>query len=312
MPDVAVVITNYNTREHLRACLTSVFADHPSAVVVADNGSTDGSVEMVARDFPAAVLSVDPSNPGFGAAANRGIALTSTPHVLLLNSDTTIHRGALLALADYLARHPRAAIVGPRLANPDGSLQPSCRSFPTPLVTVIENSPARTLLRRLPMLREWYPETSSHKLARRVPWVNGAALAIRRRAFDAVHGFDESFFMYSEEIDLCYRLRRAGWETHFAPVTDVVHVGGASTRQYQSAMLAQLFLSSIEFYRRHHSGLRLAQAVLIIKLGMLGRLTRDGARWLATRDARRRDALRESLAAWRRVLLAPIRERHAA
>src|SRR5262249_11131009 len=150
-------------------------------------------------------------------------------YVLLLNSDTLLAPGALAALAQYLDAHPRAAIAGPRLRNADGSLQPSCHPFLGTMQSFLEKSVVARALARLPVVRDHYLlVNSSHAAPRVVPWVLGAALAIRRSAFDQVGGFDESFFLYAEEVDLCYRLKAAGWEVHFAPVTDVVHVGGAS------------------------------------------------------------------------------------
>ncbi|MEJ7811825.1 MAG: glycosyltransferase family 2 protein [Gemmatimonadaceae bacterium] len=310
MTAVAVAVINFNTREHLRACLTTVAAESPPEVVVVDNGSTDGSIEMVRRDFPGVTLHVDPRNRGYGAASNEAIARCTAPYVLLLNSDTLLPPGALAALASHLDRHPRAAVVGPRLVNPDGTLQPSCFAFPSPLGTLLENARADKVVRRIPRLRERYLRTWSHARAREVPWVMGAALAIRRQAFDAVGGFDESFFMYFEEVDLSYRLRAAGWETHFAPVTDVIHAGGASTAQWRTDMYARLFLSSMHYYEMHHSRLRSLGAAAVVKLSMLARLARDTTRFHATRDAGRRAELTERMVAWRRVLRGPWRLTH--
>jgi len=300
---MGVAVVNYNTRDHLHACLASVTAAGAREVVVVDNGSTDGSAEMVRRDFAGVLLHVDHSNPGYGAGANRAIALCASPYVLLLNSDTLLRPGALAALARYLDEHPRAGVVGPRLVNLDGSLQPSCRAFPSPLVPLHRQESLGRVARHLPLLGDRYLAAWPHTHARVVPWVVGAALALRREAMDAVGGFDESFFMYSEEIDLSYRMRRHGWETHFAPVTDVVHAGGASTKQYHAAMSAQLFLSSLHFYERHFSGARLAQAVFMTRLSILARLVRDRVRLRAARDAATRERLAENLSVWRRVLL---------
>lgn len=305
---IGVAVVSFNTREYLRACLDSVLSESPSEVIVVDNGSSDGSVEMVRQDYPTVVLHLEPTNPGYGAGANRAIERTASPYVLLLNTDTLLQPGALRSLGDYLDRHPRAGVVGPRLTNPDGTLQPSCFPFPSPLVTLLDTSPVGRLIALVPALRNRYPRTWAHTHARTVPCVLGAALAIRREAFEAVGGFDESFFMYFEETDLCYRLHRAGWETHFAPVTDVAHAGGVSTMQRRTAMRAQLFLSSLRYHERHHGTLGLAGATLVVKSIVLAKLARDAIRYHLTRDDQARHIIAQDRAAWRRVLSAPWRQ----
>jgi GT2 family glycosyltransferase len=136
-----------------------------------------------------------------------------------------------------------------------------------------------------------------------VPWVQGAALAIRRKAFQAVDGFDETFFMYFEETDLCSRLGAAGWEVHFAPVTTIVHAGGASTRQLRTDMAMQLFASLRQFYQRHYTRKHLAALVVIVQGIMLVRWIVDSVRLRVTRDAGARAAIAENVVAWQRVLL---------
>jgi N-acetylglucosaminyl-diphospho-decaprenol L-rhamnosyltransferase len=306
MTPIAIGIVNYNTCEHLRTCLAAVESEAPSQVIVVDNASSDGSAEMVRAHYPWVMLHANKTNLGFGAAANQAIASCTAKYVLLLNSDTLLPTGALQALGAYLDLHPRAAIVGPRLVNPDGTLQASCYPFPTPLHTFLENSTSAILLGRLirrhvPVLRNSYLRTWPHSSARVVPWVKGAALAIRREAFDAVGGFDESFFMYFEDADLCYRLQAAGWQVHFAPVTTVVHVGGASTVQRRTDMAVQLLASTLRFYQRHSSALRLAGVVVIVRSLMLARIIGDTARLSVTRDTSERARIAEDRAAWQRV-----------
>jgi GT2 family glycosyltransferase len=270
-------------------------------VVVADNGSSDGSVEMMRRDFPSVIVDIDRSNPGYGAGANRGIARCGGADVLLLNSDTRVRPGTLASLQRYLAAHARAGVVGPRLLNPDTTLQRSTFPFPSPFRPALQHDLFAGLVRHLPIARERYLATWSHSRPRTVPYVMGAALVIRRAAFEAVGGFDESYFMYSEEVDLCYRMRAAGWETHYAPVADVFHVGRASTSQRRAEMLEQVGISSLRFYERHYSGLRLAQARAVLRLGMALRLLRDRLRSWWTADPARRRELADNIAVWQRA-----------
>ncbi|HEX9372375.1 MAG TPA: glycosyltransferase family 2 protein, partial [Roseiflexaceae bacterium] len=236
-------------------------------------------------------------------ALNQVVARSTAPYVLLLNSDTLLAPGALGALRIYLDQRPRAAVVGPRLANPDGTLQPSCYAFPTPLHLFLEESTLGRLIRYVPLLRERHLRTWPHTHARVVPWVLGAALAIRRAAFEQVGGFDESYVMYFEEVDFCYRVAAAGWQVHFAPVTTVVHAGGASTAQRRVDMAAQFFASATRFYQRHYSAVALAELRALVQAIVLARLVRDALRLRLAREACERERIAENVAAWRRVLL---------
>jgi hypothetical protein len=304
--DVAVAVISFNTRDILRDCLATVMAESPREVVVVDNGSTDGSIEMVRQEFPAVRLVVDESNPGYGAACNRAVAECSAAYVLLLNSDTLLRRGTLSALLDYMEGHPRAAMAGPRLLNRDGSLQPSCFAFPSATFLVVEHSSLRPLAGAIPPMRRHFFIGWPHDEARAVPWVMGAALVIRRSAYEPVGGFDPTFHMYCEEVDLAYRLAKAGWETHFAPVADVTHLGGASTSKRWQPMRVRYFRSLVQFCATHHplrSALRTAttlRAMVRLKL-LLDRVQR-----LALRDADARRAVDARLAVWRELLRLPL------
>jgi N-acetylglucosaminyl-diphospho-decaprenol L-rhamnosyltransferase len=301
--ELTAAVISYATREHLPACLCALEREPVREVIVVDNASPDGSAEVVRSRYPSVTLIANRANVGYGAAANQAVAAAGGEYVLLLNGDAVPEPGAVSALARYLDEHARAAVVGPQLRSVDGSLQPSCYPFLTPLNVLMVMSGLNGLIAWLPGLRAWHLPTSAHDIARPVPWVKGAALAIRKSAFDAVGGFDESFFLYSEEQDLSYRLAAAGWETHFAPVAVVRHVERASSPGREDAVTEQIFRSLIHFYRRHYSwrrlvGLRFALAVL-----MSGRIGRDAVRLAREREAGRRRQLRRDIALWRRVLL---------
>jgi GT2 family glycosyltransferase len=298
----AVVVVSFNTREHLRACLASVRAEAPGEVIVVDNASSDGSAEMVRTEFQDAVLHANSTNLGYGAAANQGIRACRARYTLLLNGDTRVHPGVLAAMEQYLDEHQRAAVVGPRLLNPDGTLQPSCFPFLTPFNVLVLNTGLNKLVRLLPFARKRLLPVWPHTHPRVVPWVKGAALAIRREAFESVGGFDVGYFMYAEELDLCFRLRARGWETHFAPVANVVHVEAASTMQFRPDMAARLFASIQHFYQQHYSPAYLRRFRWVIKAIMLKRILRDTIlRWLA-RDPAVRRRLAGDLLLWRRII----------
>jgi N-acetylglucosaminyl-diphospho-decaprenol L-rhamnosyltransferase len=273
---VAIVVVNHNTRDELERCLESVFATSRHDVIVVDNASNDGSPEMVEERFPAVRLIRAP-NDGYGAGANRGFALANADILLLLNSDTRLQDDAAAALAEYLQGHPQAAIAGPRLRNPNGSLQPSCNHMPTPLHVLLYEGGLARVVSRVPVLRAAYLPTWSHDRPRRVPWVLGAAFAVRCDALADAGDFDTDFFLYWEEVDLCRRVVDRGWQVHFAPVADVVHVGGASVATYGVEGAAFFVTSLLAFYRKHYGrgrriGLRLTLAVVLGARLALGRI----------------------------------------
>ena len=308
MSRMAVVVVSYNAREDLLACLHSLGrgATPPPPTVVVDNGSTDGGPALVRAEFPDVEVVVDPANRGYGAAANLGARRSATPYLFVLNSDTVVPPGALDRLSDYLDAHTRVGIAGPRLRSPDGTLEPSCHPPLGTLRSVLEKSRLGRALARLPGIGTSWPLLNwAHDHARAVPWVTGAALAVRRTAFDAVGGFDEGYFMYAEEADLCWRLRRAGWEVHFAPVTDVIHRGAASTAPLRGAMALQKVRSAIRFYRRHYAPPRAALLILGIRGAMLFRWCRDALRLRVAGDPLARSRLTEDLAVWRRAFRCP-------
>jgi N-acetylglucosaminyl-diphospho-decaprenol L-rhamnosyltransferase len=306
-PPIAVAVVNFNTRDHLEACLASVSAAAPEVVVV-DNASSDGSAEMVRSNFPEVALIENADNRGYGAGANQAIRASAQPYVLLINSDTRVRADALAALARHLDRHPKAAIVGPRLLDLDGTPQVSAFPFPTPLQSFLQMTFFGTLIRRVARLHYPYWPAFPPDTPGLPPWLLGAALAVRRAAFDAVGGFDEGFFMYSEEVDLCYRLRAAGWEVQFTPLAEVVHVGGASTTQNRVAMEVQRYAATRQFYRKHYSRAARRTLTALTTYRMLHNLARDSAlRRLERRPSQRRE-LTEQMWVWRRILRGAWRE----
>ena len=308
MPRMAVVVVSYNARDDLLLCLRSLRAASapPPPTVVVDNGSTDGGPALVRAEFPEIEVVVDPANRGYGAAANLGARRSDSPYLLVLNSDTVLPPGAVDALSDYLDAHPRVALAGPRLRAPDNSLEPSCHAPLGTLRSVLEKGTIGRGIAALPGIGpRWALLNGPHDRARPVPWVTGAALAIRRTAFDAIGGFDEGYFMYAEEADLCWRLRKAGWEVHFAPVTDLVHRGGASTAPLRGPMALQRVRSAIRFYRRHYAPPRAALLVLGIRIAMLFRWWRDALRLRVAEDPQTRSRIAEDLALWRRAVRRP-------
>ncbi|HEX7185068.1 MAG TPA: glycosyltransferase family 2 protein [Thermoanaerobaculia bacterium] len=299
---IGAVVVSYNTRDLLRACLASLRPEEPDEVVVVDNASPDGSADMVRKELPWVRLIANPDNRGFGSAANQGFAACRSPCVLLLNADTEVAPGALAALRRELDRHPEAAVAGPRLLDPDGSHQPSCYPFLTPFNLLALGTWLNRLVRVAPSLRRRFLPVWAPGPACSVDWVKGAAMAIRRQAFEAVGGFDASFFLYAEEMDLCWRLRAAGWEVRFTPEARVVHVEGASTRQRRAAMFLQQFASLEQFYRRHYPPSYRTRLRWAVSATMTEWLVRDSLKLLAAKDPGRRRRLAEDVRLWRLLL----------
>jgi GT2 family glycosyltransferase len=302
---ISVAIVNHNTCGLLRTCLETIAQDPPCETIVVDNASGDGSAGMVRSAFPWVVLLSNPENGGYGAAANQAIAQARGDYVLLLNSDAYPLPGAARALQDHLDRHPRAGVVGPRLINPDGSLQPSCYPFPTGFYLFLEESRLGSLARRVPFLQDRYLRAWPHDAVREIPWVLGAALAIRRSAFLPIGGFDESYFMYAEEIDLCFRLEAAGWQTHFTPEATVVHLGGGSTSGQRAKMAVQYFTSLLRFHRSNYSQKSADRIFWMMKPIVFVRLLRDVIRRRFAPDGDARQRLAADISAWRQILLYP-------
>lgn len=265
---VAVVVVNHNTRDDLLACLDSLAATGAAEVVVVDAGSSDGSLESVAAAYPdVARIALD--NVGFGRAANVGVAATASPSVVLANADTRFAPAGPSALAGYLETHPDVGAVGPLVRYPDGRLQMSARAFPS-----IGQAIGHAVFGLLRPTNRWtraYRLTDwDHRSERDVDWLSGCCLAVRREAFTSVGGFDPAYFMFVEDVDLCYRLREGGWRVVFAPVTEVVHAIGGSVSRRRFRMVVEHAKSLDRFFgHRYATGHRRVLRPLI-RIGLTG------------------------------------------
>lgn len=251
-PEISIVIPSWNGREVLAGCLESVRRTRGAValeVLVVDNASTDATVEMLRARFPEVGILENPTNEGFARACNRGAAAGVAPFILLLNSDTVLEPEALERLLATAREQPRAAVVGPLLLNPDGSFQSALAPFPDLLQEILILSGLGRAL-----FGAAYPCAPPPALrgAERGDWVGGACMLVRRAAWDQVGGLDDGYFMYAEELDLCRRLRTAGWEVWCNPAAVVVHLGGASVRQLGTEGEARHYRGRLRYYRRHH------------------------------------------------------------
>jgi N-acetylglucosaminyl-diphospho-decaprenol L-rhamnosyltransferase len=247
VPDVDVVVVSYNSREELRDCVGALAGQAGINVFVVDSASPDDSLEAVA-DLPVAAVPL-PENRGFGFACNVGWRRGSAPYVLFLNPDATIDPASLFRLAELLEANPRAGAVAPRIVDPDGKLDFSLRRFPR----------ARSTFAQAFFLHRLWPQTSwSDEVVRDVAtyerpgspeWASGACLLTRRSLLERLGGFDEAFFLYCEDRDLCFRIRREGFDIRYEPAATAVHEGGASAPR--TALLPVLAASRVRYARKH-------------------------------------------------------------
>jgi GT2 family glycosyltransferase len=260
--DASIVILNYNTREHLRTCLTALLAEGSTAlsggslqaeVFVVDNASADGSAEMVAAEFDWVRLIRSPRNGGYAFGNNQALRLARGAAVLILNPDTLLPPGSLAALVKTLRCHPEAGIVGPKLVRPDGSMHLACRrSFPTPSVAFYRLTGLSRVFAASERFGRYNLTYVDPDVAIEVDSVCGACMLVRRSVIERIGLLDEQFFMYGEDLDWCLRAREAGWTVRYEPSIVVQHQHGAASRQRAFRTNVYFFRAMDLFYRKHY------------------------------------------------------------
>jgi GT2 family glycosyltransferase len=264
-PDVSILIVSFNTRKVLRECLESIERESGGLaveIVVVDNNSSDGSPEMIETDFPHARLIRSKVNLGFGAANNAALEGCRGRYIVLLNSDAFLCPGSLRLAVGHMDENPNAGLGGGKLVGRDSSWQPSARMFPGILSDL---SVMTGLASRFPKSRifGYFDRTwADQSIPSEVDWVPGAFSIIRADVLEKIGFFDPAFFLYCEEVDLCRRIKSAGYQIWYWPDIVVIHIGGESSRQVKSLEMsstgAQLVLwrmrSTLLYYRKHHGG----------------------------------------------------------
>jgi N-acetylglucosaminyl-diphospho-decaprenol L-rhamnosyltransferase len=254
----AAVVVNYEAGPLLRACVEALRADDSAGaveLVVVDNGSTDGSVRALGEAHPDVQVVTAPGNVGYARAANLGIAATRAPFIAVINPDATVAPGAAAAVVGRMESDARIGACGPRILNVDGSVYPSARTVPSVPLAVAHG-----------FFGLWWPTNpftaryrqldADSSVSRDVDWVSGAAVWLRRDALDDVGSWDERYFMYLEDVDLCWRMRRAGWRVVYEPAAEVVHEQGVFTARTPYKMLLEHHRSAWKFARRRFVGAR--------------------------------------------------------
>jgi len=301
-PTLSVIIVNWNVRDLLHRAVSSVLAswdDRPGLeIIVVDNSSRDSSVDMVQANFPQVYLIANRENRGFTGGNNQGINAATGEFLLLLNPDTEIVNSALPCLIDYAKIHPDVGMIGPQMLWPDGSVQSSWRRFPSLPVLFLESTWLQALTPRR-ILRDYYAQDKADDAEQDVDWITGAAMLTRREVIEQVGGMDEGFFMYSEEVDWCRRIKQAGWRVVYYPNARIIHHEGKSSEQVVAARHIYFQSSKVRYTRKYH-GTAAAECLRLWLMGQyVGQIGIEGVKWLAGH----RRALRAArIDAYRQVL----------
>ena len=329
MIDLTIIIVNWNVRDLLRRCLHSIGegtarelfgASQPLQpgtpppvspathldleVIVIDNASTDGSADMVRAEFPTVQLVANQENRGFTAANNQGLALSRGRYVLLLNPDTEIVGDALTTMIRYLDAHPQVGVLGPQLRYPDGSLQSSRRRFPTLATALVESTIVQEWSADNRVLQRYYMSDTADDLIQPVDWLVGACLLARHQVYEQVGGLDEGYFMYSEELDWCRRIKDAGWEIVYLPSAMVIHHEGKSSEQVVPARHIHFQSSKVRYFHKHHGSFQAEVLRWFLLSTYVYQMAREGFKWLV---GHKRALRAERIAAYRQVLRSGLR-----
>lgn len=306
IPDLSVVIVSWNVRDLLRECLCSIQAGSvtivgagqaiqaghlPVEVIVVDNLSQDGTPAMLRESFPWVRLVEPGRNTGFSRGNNLGIQASRGRLVLILNPDTRIIGDAIPRMAAYMDAHPVIGVLGPQLLNQDGSVQSSRRRFPTLWTAIFESTWLQGLAPRR-ILDHYYVRDRPDDAVQPVDWVQGAAMLVRRTVFDQVGGFDEAYFMYSEELDWQRRISQTGWEIVYYPEAQIVHLGGKSSDQAVAQRHIDFQTSKVRYFRTHHGPLVGFVVRTVLLANYVSQMAIEAAKWLlGHKRALRRDRI---------------------
>ncbi len=281
--DISFLIVSWNVRDLLRRALASVLADTAglrSEIILVDNASRDGTVEMVRAEFPHVHLIPNEINRGFTGGNNQALGEARGHYFFLLNPDAELVPGATRALMDYMGANPRVGIAGPQLLNPDGRVQSSRRRFPDLTTALLESTLLQQWFPRNRWLARYYLLDTRDDETEEVDWVVGAAMFVRREMYEEVGAFDQDFFMYSEELDWCYRAKRAGWRVVYFPRAQAIHHEAKSSEQVLAARDIYFHSSKIRFFHKYHGALP-AALLRTFLLGMFAyQLLEESAKWL--------------------------------
>lgn len=310
--DLSIIVVSWNVRDLLHSCLKSVNESLSSRkgqalssqVVVVDNASIDGSVEMIRGTFPKVHLIVNDRNVGFTKGNNQGIAFSDGRYVLLLNPDTEVVDDALGEMVAYMDDHMATGALGPQLLYTDGQVQSSRRRFPGLRTAYVESTFLQSWFAQSEILEQYYVLDKPDDETQAVDWVVGACLLMRRKTLEEVGPLDESFFMYSEELDWCYRVKQQAWEVVYFPTAQVIHHAGKSSEQVLPVRHIQFQRSKVLFFKKHHSTLKGETLRFFLLTTYLWQMIVEGLKWLV---GHKRPLRQERVGAYWQVLRSGLR-----
>jgi GT2 family glycosyltransferase len=307
MLDVSVIIVSWNAKEHLYNCLRSlnVLRDgYKKEVVVVDNASTDGTVELVEEKFPEVKLIRNKENLGFARANNIGIRESSGRYICLINSDVILLDDCIGKLMTFMDDHPSVGMVGPKILNPDGSLQPQCQHFPSIWNHLCQTLGFNKLFPKSGFFSEPFMRYWAHNEIRKVDVISGCFWIVRREAVDQVGLLDESFFFYGEDIDWCRRFHAARWDVIFYPDACAIHFGSGSSNNAPIRFYLELQKADLQYWKKHHGSTGRTIYSMIILLRHLLRLISTAVKYLIFPSGRKTASfkLRRNLACIRWII----------
>ena len=302
MIDVSFIIVSWNAREYLLECLESIpltVENCTYEIIVVDNDSSDGSPEAVEQRYPNARLIRTGSNLGFAKGNNIGIRESSGRFLCLMNSDVVLRRGCIDRLYERMRDNPKAGMMGPRVLNADGSLQPSCRRFPSLFRSLCSSLGLSSLNPMSSLLGGTFMTWWNHDDSRRVDVISGCFMFVQRRAIEQVGLLDEAFFMYGEDIDWCRRFNEGRWQVAFNPAAEAIHYGGASSSNCPVSMYVAMQESRFKYWKKHHGAFSRIGLASITLLHHGIRIAARSVLYVAVRADRRENAskIRRSYAA---------------
>ncbi len=269
-PILSIIIVSFNVKDFLFQAIHSIrkaIRNLSAEIIVIDNASWDGSVSMLEKNFPDVRIISNPTNLGFARANNRGIQESSGEYIVLMNPDTIVQEDTFETLLNFFSQDSQVGMAGCKILNPDGSLQLACRrSFPTPWVAFTKLVGLSRLFPKNRYLGRYNLTYLNPDEVTEVEAISGSFMMVRRNLVDEVGLLDESFFLYGEDLDWCYRIRKAGWKIYYVPATQIVHYKGASSKKAQFDTLLLFYRAMLLFVRKHFRGkyLFLPQWFLII------------------------------------------------
>jgi len=283
MFDVSIIIVSWNAKEKLRCCLNSLVCredEYTQDIIVVENGSMDGSMQMVEEEYPSVRLIKNRNNLGFSRANNIGIRSSKGRYLCLINSDVIVLDNCIKNLMSFMKEHPAAGMVGPRIINPDRTLQPSCRHFPTIWNNMCQSLGLNHLFPKSAFFSYWIMDYWNHESIRSVEALSGCFLMVRREAVEEVGLLDENFFIYGEDLDWCKRFHMAGWDIVFYPYADAIHFGSASSANAPIKFYLEMQKADLQYWRKHHGKIGKFSYVIVILLRNVLRVIARGFQYI--------------------------------